>query len=239
MSSNHQFSLFRRVRDLALAALLLVAPPLLLLPIDSAAADERDAEAAYTRTIAERAEKIVGTLGIAEAAQAIRVRDIIARQYRDLRDIHDARDTKLKALRQEDVADKAAHEAALKAAQDEADARLAELHALYLGRLGAELTPLQIDQVKNGMTYGVLPLTYRVYMEMFPNLTDEQKTQIMAWLVEAREHAMDAGTSDDKHKWFGKYKGRINNYLSAAGYDMKKAEREMLERNKRKPAASE
>ena len=25
-----------------------------------------------------------------------------------------------------------------------------------------------------------------------------------------------------KHAWFGKYKGRINNYLSAAGYDLKK-----------------
>jgi len=42
-------------------------------------------------------------------------------------------------------------------------------------------------------------------------------------LLEAREHAMDAESSDKKHAWFGKYKGRINNYLSSEGYDLKKA----------------
>jgi hypothetical protein len=46
----------------------------------------------------------------------------------------------------------------------------------------------------------------------------------MAWLVEAREIAMDCGSSEEKHYWFGKYKGKINNYLSAEGYDLKKAE---------------
>jgi hypothetical protein len=35
---------------------------------------------------------------------------------------------------------------------------------------------------------------------------------------------MDEGTSDEKHKVFGKYKGRINNYLAAAGYNLKAAE---------------
>jgi hypothetical protein len=33
---------------------------------------------------------------------------------------------------------------------------------------------------------------------------------------------MDAESSEKKHAWFGKYKGKINNYLSAEGYDMKK-----------------
>ena len=42
----------------------------------------------------------------------------------------------------------------------------------------------------------------------------------MAWLKEAREFAMDAGNSKDKHNWFGKYKGRINNWLSQRGYDL-------------------
>jgi hypothetical protein len=58
---------------------------------------------------------------------------------------------------------------------------------------------------------------------MLPGLTEQQKAQILVWLTEAREHAMDAESSEKKHAWFGKYKGRINNYLSAAGYDMKKA----------------
>jgi hypothetical protein len=57
---------------------------------------------------------------------------------------------------------------------------------------------------------------------MLPRLTQEQKDKMYAWLVEARELAMDEGSSDAKHAVFGKYKGRINNYLSAAGFDMKK-----------------
>ena len=42
-------------------------------------------------------------------------------------------------------------------------------------------------------------------------LTDEEKQQIMAWLKEARELAIDAESSKKKHEVFGKYKGRINN----------------------------
>ena len=82
------------------------------------------------------------------------------------------------------------------------------------------------------MTYGVLPLTYRVYQEMLPDLTAEQKAKILGWLTEAREQAMDAGTAKAKHGWFTRYKGKINNYLSAAGYDMKKAEKALMERQK-------
>ena len=53
-------------------------------------------------------------------------------------------------------------------------------------------------------------------------LKEEEKAQIMAWLVEAREFAMDAENSNKKHAAFGKYKGRINNYLSKRGYDLVK-----------------
>jgi hypothetical protein len=82
------------------------------------------------------------------------------------------------------------------------------------------------------MTYNVLPITYNGYMQMLPNLTEEQKIQIMAWLVEAREKAMDAESSEKKHGWFGKYKGKINNYLSAAGINMKQAGEEWQKRLK-------
>ena len=73
------------------------------------------------------------------------------------------------------------------------------------------------------MTYGVVQITYNSYLDMLPTLTVEQKQTIMIHLVEARELAMDAGSSKEKHWWFVKYKGRINNYLSAQGYDLKKA----------------
>ena len=186
-----------------------------------------DAEAAYSRTLTQRVEKIIATLAIADSAKSNRVHVIIAQQYRDLRGTHDARDAKIKAAKSQAGANKEIVAGATKAAQDEARSKLDPLHANYLAKLSAELSPEQVDKVKDGMTYGVLPLTYGVYLKMYPDLTDEQKRKIKDWLTEARELAMDGSTSDEKHAVFGKYKGRINNYLSAAGYDAKKAEQNL------------
>jgi hypothetical protein len=54
-----------------------------------------------------------------------------------------------------------------------------------------------------------------------PELTEAQKQQIMAYLAEACELAMDGGTSEEKQAVFRRYKGKINNYLSAQGYKLK------------------
>lgn len=197
-------------------------------PVFAQAAGNEDT--AYTRVITQRADKIVTPLGLGDAAKSKQVRDIIVQQYRDLNEIHTARDTEVKAVKEQLKEDKPALEARLKTIEEHTNEKLDKLHKDYLSKLSAKLTEQQVNQVKDGMTYGVLPLTYRVYTDMLPNLTDEQKTQIMAWLVEAREHAMDAGSSDKKHWWFGKYKGRINNYLAAAGINMKQAEMEWRKR---------
>ena len=60
---------------------------------------------------------------------------------------------------------------------------------------------------------------------MIPSLKENEKLQILNWLKEAREFAIDAENANAKHGWFGKYKGRINNWLTKRGYDLK-AERE-------------
>lgn len=178
----------------------------------------------------QRAEKIAAGLGLADPARTARVRDLIARQYHDLSLIHAARDAAIAAAKAQPGADQAVVDAAIKQARSDAEAAQDRLHPGYLARLAAELTPAQVEQVKDGMTYGVLPLTFRVYQEMLPGLTAEQKAQILAWLTEAREHAMDASTSDEKHAWFGKYKGRINNFLAKTGIDMKQAEKDLKAR---------
>jgi len=172
----------------------------------------------YQTIVARRAEKIVATLSLADTNKAARVREIIARQYRDLNQIHTERDT----LAREASVGKVKAAAAI---QPELD----KLHGEFLARLGAELSPGQVDQVKDGLTYGVAPLTYGVYLRMYPELTNEQKAQIKAWLNEAREIAMDGSTSQEKHAVFGKYKGKINNLLAKAGYDTKKGEANLKE----------
>jgi len=182
---------------------------------------------AYLKVVTERAAKIVGSLGIDDTTKAQRVTDIIARQYVDLSRIHDTRDAAIKAAHDQAGDDKSRADAAITVAQNDADAAIYKLHAAYLAKLSVELTPEQVDGVKDGMTYGVANGTYDVYMRMCPDLSEEQKRQIKAWLIEARELAMDQGSSNEKHAVFGKYKGKINNYLSAAGYDLKEAEKNL------------
>jgi Spy/CpxP family protein refolding chaperone len=199
-----------------------------------AAADE---EAAYTRAITQRADKIVTPMNLSDTGKATRVRDLIAQQYRHLNEIHTWQEEQVKAAKDKAGTDKAAAEAQVKHLEAKARERLTRLHGKYLARLEAELTPAQVEQVKDGMTYGVVPITYNGYLAMLPNLTETQKSQIMTWLVEARELAMDAGSSEKKHATFGKYKGKINNYLSAAGYNMKQAGEDWQKRLKAEQAA--
>jgi hypothetical protein len=160
-------------------------------------------EEAYTKVIEDRAAKIVEPMGISDGEQAKRVQALIVSQYRGLRDIHAKRD-----------ADKSV------AAQQEAKLAMLELHSQFVSKLSAELTCEQVEQVKDGLTYSVTPRTYQVYLEQLPDLNEEQKRTVKAFLIEARELAMDGGSADEKHGIFRKYKGKINNYLSKAGYKM-------------------
>jgi hypothetical protein len=176
----------------------------------------------YTKTINARADKIVATLNVNDSAKALQVRDLIASQYRDLNTVYTQRDTAVSVAKRNNAGNKAALDSAMKMIEAATTASTDKLHKQFLQNLSGFLNEEQIVKVKDGMTYGILPLTYNAYLDMLPQLTEPQKKQIMAWLVEAREHAMDAESSDKKHWWFGKYKGRINNYLSSQGYDMKK-----------------
>lgn len=189
-------------------------------------------EAAYTRVIMERADKIVSKLEITNPAMSQSVKNVIAEQYRNLNQVHEKQKADLKALKENKEVSKDVTDAEVKKLEAALTTKLDQLHRDYLSKLSKDLSAKQIELVKDGMTYGVLPITYKAYQEMMPNLTEAQKVQILAYLTEAREHAMDAESSEKKHGWFGKYKGKINNYLSAAGIDMKKAEQEWAQRRK-------
>lgn len=188
--------------------------------------------ALYEKVITQRAEKIAAVLNINDAAKQEKVRNIIRDQYSNLNDIYKERDEKIKAIKEANADNKATLEAAKNKQAAKTDVKLARLHKKYLSKLSAKLSPEQIEQVKNGMTYGVLPITYKAYQEQILTLSDEQKKQILVWLTEARERAMDGESSEKKHAWFGKYKGKINNYLSAAGYDLKKEGQEWEKRRR-------
>ena len=197
------------------------------------ATQSQPVEESYLKTINQRAEKIVTSLGINDSDKKEQVQSIIVAQYRNLNTIHTDRDMQVNAAKAQGDS-KEATEALKQKIEETASARISVLHKAFLAALSSQLTPGQVTQVKDGMTYNVVNITYQGYLDMIPSLSEEQKKQIRIWLEEAREQAMDAESSEKKHGWFGKYKGRINNYLSAAGYDLKKEREAWQKRIKEK-----
>ena len=155
----------------------------------------------------ERGGRIVADLGIEDEVRAARVQRIIAAFYADLSRIQDQPEVAGSALQIE----------------------IEKTRRAFIGELSAELTPDQVVMVKDGLTYGVVPVTLAAYRKMLPEMTPEESRQLEAWLIEAREYAIVAGSSHAKHGWFRKYKGKITNYLSQRGYDLKKAEQRLFQ----------
>ena len=191
--------------------------------------DNRDPQ--YVESIVKRSQKIVDKLGLTDVKVAEDVRNVIANRYFELNDIYEVRDAKVKKIKESGLSG-AAKDDALKAAEYEKDAALYRSHFAYPANLSLFLDENQIEVVKDGMTYGVVKVTYDATIDMIPSLKEEEKAQIYAWLIEAREFALDAENSDKKHAAFGKYKGRINNYLAKRGYDLTKEREEWYKRVK-------
>ena len=170
----------------------------------------------YVETIKGRAQKIVDGLNLGDANKEENVRNIIANRYFLLNDIHAKYDKKTQ--------------------EDALYAELYKHHFELASALALYLNEEQIDAVKDGMTYGRLKRDYNAQLEMIPTLKEEEKAQILVWLREAREYAIDAADSKGKHFWFDKYRGRTNNWLSARGYDLKKERDAWMKRTEEQKA---
>ena len=163
--------------------------------------DDEGRDSAYVENIKGRAQKIVDGLQLTDKKQARNVCNIIANRYFLLNDIHAKYD---------------------KSQQDALQAELYKHHLELASALALYLTDEQIDAVKDGMTFGRLKRDYQATQDMIPTLSDFEKQQILIWLKEAREYAMNAADSKGVLFWFDKYRGRTNNWLSGRGYDLKK-----------------
>jgi hypothetical protein len=164
-----------------------------------------EAEAKYTAAIEGRTADILKILALSDTNKISKVHDIIIAQYRALNAWHDANDAKLKAARKDTNA----------VAQIRAS--LKTLHNDFLGKLAENLSPEQVDQVKDKMTYGKVQFTYNGYLTQYPDSPEVHRQKILELLKEAREEAMDGGSAEEKTAVFQRYKGKINNYLSQAG----------------------
>lgn len=190
-------------------------------------------QAQYTQVITQRSQKIVDQLGITDASKALAVRGVLVSQYRRLSEVYDWRQAEKKALTKAELTSDA-RTTRENQVDTAAEMLLLKYHRNFIGKLAAVLSPEQVIKVKDAMTYNVLHVTYQAYLDMLPDLSAAQKDTILSDLIEAREYSMDGGSSEEKHWWFGKYKGRINNFLSREGVNMDQARKAWAARRAQK-----
>ena len=183
----------------------------------------------YVETIMQRSKKVTDALNISGTEKGEQVLNIVANRYFKLNDIYAERDS-LKAVAKtmtgEEKKQKMEYAEMLK------DQKLYKSHFGFIADLSVYLTDAEVETVKDVLTYNVVNVTYKAQCDMIPTLKEEEKVQILAWLKEGREYAIDAESSKKKHEAFGKYKGRINNWLSKRGYNLTKEREEWAKRVK-------
>jgi hypothetical protein len=196
------------------------------------AVEAHDADNAADASAQKRAASIVASLKLDDPAKAARVQTIIENQYVAIHQWHADNDAKRKALGSTQPAGPDAD--AAKAIQDSYQA----LHDNYITALSSELTPDQMDKVKEKMTGGQMTATLHNYPVIVPNLTDEELAMISKLLHDAREDAMDSGSRNERIAIFKKYKGRINIYLNAHGHNVSQSYKDFGAAQKAKKASA-
>lgn len=191
--------------------------------------DSKGRDPKYVETILQRSKKVTDALKITDTEKGKQVLNIVANRYFKLNDIYSERDS-IKAVAKTLAGD--AKKQKMEYAEMLKDQKLYKSHFGFIADLGVYLTDKEIETVKDVLTYNVVNVTYAAQCDMIPTLKEEEKVQIMAWLKEGREYAIDAESSKKKHETFGRYKGRINNWLSKRGYNLTKEREEWAKRVK-------
>lgn len=183
----------------------------------------------YVETIMQRSKKVTDALNISGTEKGEQVLNIVANRYFKLNDIYAERDS-LKAVAKTMTGEEKKRK--MEYAEMLKDQKLYKSHFGFIADLSVYLTDAEVETVKDVLTYNVVNVTYKAQCDMIPTLKEEEKVQILAWLKEGREYAIDAESSKKKHEAFGKYKGRINNWLSKLGYNLTKEREEWAKRVK-------
>ncbi len=175
-----------------------------------------ETEALYNSTIDSRTLKIMQVLSIADATKSNRVYYIIISNYHALRHRDQAIDEELSDLPAGSSEWRVQRNTMILATTQ-------PFHDRFIAMLSKELTPAQIEAVKDQLTYDKVKFTYNAYCSIIPNLTDDQKAKILDMLKQAREMAIEGGSAGEKTDIFQQYKDQINSYLKTQGIDVNKA----------------
>jgi hypothetical protein len=150
--------------------------------------------AASDAALERRVAEMVSDLKLNDAAKEERLRTVLTTDLKAVRESHNAGFAPAKNVRQD----------------------------LNAG-LAANLTPQQIDAVKNALTHGQVKHTFDTYHQIIPELTAEDDKFILAKLNAAREEALDVKNADQLGPIFEPYKTEIEKYITAHHRDWKTA----------------
>ena len=142
----------------------------------------------------KKVSALVDSLDLKDAAKRDRVRAVLAADLRAVRDAHNA------GLQLDP-----------------------SVHKAFVSGLEANLTPEQVELVKDKLTSNKAPMTFRVYHEILPKLTAEDDHKILDRLKRAREESLDVKSVEEMTPIFKKYKKEIESYIDNQGYDWKKS----------------
>ena len=188
-------------------------------------------------TLEKHIKPILAALKLTDADKEAKAREVLAAQFQALNAWHAQNDAQIKSLWNE------FNQARGKQDAMNADAALAKIdgvyasfkpqHERFIAGLSSVLTPEQVETVKDVLTINKVKVTYDVYLQIFPALTEAQKAVVLKNLKAAREEAIDAAAMTEKSAFFKKYKIKIeDDYLTAQGYDPKQARKDFAANQK-------
>ena len=185
----------------------------------------------------KRDKAVLAALNLDDAAKAAKVRESLAAWFAALKTWHAANDAQIKPLWNEfneaRSAQNAANVSAALAKIDGVYASFKPQHEKFLSDLSSVLTPEQVETVKDVLTVNKVKVTYDVYLQIFPTLTDAQKAMVLQNLKAAREQAIDCEAMTEKSAFFKKFKIKIEDeYLTAQGYNPKQARKDFAAKQK-------
>lgn len=170
----------------------------------------------------EFAAKILTSMRLSETGKTNRLIEVTVSYLNVLEDILEQRTLTLEEIEDQYENDSPEMDSLIVKAYEVARDKYLPVKEVYTNHLEDNLTPYQVERVKDGLTYDTFPNLYAMYQEMVPMLKPVEKAHIKVLLIEGRENAMLAVSREGQKQWWDKYRGIINNYIAAQGYDFGK-----------------
>jgi hypothetical protein len=183
------------------------------------------ADEATQKRAAAKAGQVVGVLKLDDAEKAARVKAIVSEWLVTMWCWHEEHDAELAELWKQWSAARAVvpkDEFPGEVIAYKIDAVYASLKPAYhafIEKLSVELTTEQIDAIKESWSRspGMLR-TYNAYLEIVPDLTDEQKRVIYERMLRAREDAMLTDSDKEIVNIYKRHKVKVEQYVGTLAW---------------------